>query len=677
MAQQLQTISLEAAGFAGINTQDSPTTMDTSFAAVANNCIIDKSGRIGSRKGSLALTALGAGDSTALYLAAGTVDSIFEFVNSEGISTTFSCGGAGSPNNHIWIGDTELNSVKPSGYNITSNNWKMASLADKAYFFQRGHEPLVWNGSGDLEVLKDSQHSNGTPPQANEVIAAYGKLWATDVVNNKHTLYWSDTLLGGHWNGGASGSLDLRTVFPSGFDETVALAAHNGFLIIFCKQSILIYSGAESPATMVLQDVIENIGCIERDSVQNTGSDIIFLSDDGLRTLGRTIQEKSSPIGNLSKNVRNDLMASVSRHESPIKSVYSPEEAFYLLSLPDEDITYCFDLRVLLPDNSARVTTWSQIDPRCFVRKRNGDLYFGKNKGIFKYVGYVDDFGTLADQKANNYTMAYESHPMHFGKPSNLKFLKKLETSVIGNVGENSTLKWYYDYNPNNPNTFTIAPPSAEPTSVEYSNATQFIKNGSFTSNIDEWTVITGTASWSSGTIALNASTTATQQLNNLVSGKTYKIYFDVLNASGGGDTGQVMVATDGTTNVLYNSGEVTNGSYSATFTYDGNVQYVFLDSDSGGSVNFDNVAVFEADSITSSNTGYTGAEFSNTNTPANVSDTSYTGSEYTSGVYIQTPHASGSGNGRTVTIGLDAIISGSVYSIQRIDIQVLLGRTI
>jgi hypothetical protein len=44
MAQQLQSITITAPGFAGINTQDAPLAQDASFSAVADNCVIDKEG---------------------------------------------------------------------------------------------------------------------------------------------------------------------------------------------------------------------------------------------------------------------------------------------------------------------------------------------------------------------------------------------------------------------------------------------------------------------------------------------------------------------------------------------------------------------------------------------------------------------------------------------------------
>ena len=546
MAQQLQAVSIVAPAFSGINNQDSPTAIDTSFAATANNCVIDKFGRIGSRKGSVLLTETYSSDfPSAGYLYTNPVEFIDEFIDNQGVSTVFFSGGQGSgsgSNRYIFKDPVTPDNVTPASYYPSANNWKMASLANKAYFFQRGHEPLIYNGSGDLEVLNGSQHSNGTAPQANEIIAAYGKLWAADIDGNKHTVYWSDTLLGGHWNGGVSGSLDLRTVFPSGFDEVTALAAHNGFLIIFCKDCILIYSGAESPASMVLNDVIQGVGCVERDSVQNTGSDIIFLSKDGVRTLGRVIQEKSAPMRDISKNIRDELILEVTRHAGPIKSVYSPEEAFYVLSLPEENLAYCFDMRSFLPDGSARVTTWSDINPKCFVRRRNGDILFGQLFGVYKYTGYNDSTRASGGSaiapaaiELKTYLMKYESNSMDFGKPSNLKFLKQLEVSVAGNLGEDSVLRWYYDYDPNTEGNFTITPPALEPNEGEF--------------NIGEFT--------------------------------------------------------------------------------------------------------------------------------AAVNETGYVGTEYASGVYIQTPHANGTGNGRVLTMGLNATIDGSPYSIQRIDLKVLLGRTL
>jgi hypothetical protein len=227
-------------------------------------------------------------------------------------------------------------------------------------------------------------------------------------------------------------------VWPTGYDEIVALAEFNDLLVIFGKRSILLYSGASSPSTMVLADIITNIGCIARDSVQSTGTDLLFLSDTGVRSLGRVIQEKSNPIGDVSKNVRDEMMFTVNTQTNDIKSVYSPEHSFYLLFLPTSSIVYCFDTRGKLEDGSNRATTWPSTKILCGDRAADGTLYLGSIKGINKYSGYLDDTST--------YTLRYYTNPLSFGDASRLKILKEINFTVIGGQGAPVTVNWGYDY---------------------------------------------------------------------------------------------------------------------------------------------------------------------------------------------------------------------------------------
>ena len=243
-----------------------------------------------------------------------------------------------------------------------------------------------------------------------------------DVTGNKYTLFFSDTLDGDDWTGGTSGSLDLTTVWPTGFDEIVAIREFNNFLVIFGKQSILLYSGASAPASMVLADVITGIGCIARDSVQDTGTDLIFLSDSGVRSLGRTIQEKSNPIGNVSKNVRDDIIQRTGLETGNIKSTYSPENAFYLLFFPSSSLVFCFDMRGTLEDGSNRVTTWPSTKILCGSIGSDGTVFLGTSKGINEYSEFLDD--------TSPYTMKYYTQPLAFGDPSRLKILKELIKAI-------------------------------------------------------------------------------------------------------------------------------------------------------------------------------------------------------------------------------------------------------
>ena len=422
MAQQRQSIYVGAPGFRGLNTQDSPVNQDSSFASIAENAVIDKFGRIGARQGIDKITS----STTALGSSAG-IETIFEFTKRDGNIVVFSTG-----NNKIFTGTTTLTDATNS-MTVSANNWKIVSFNGDAYFFQRGHAALEYTTSaGTIGVLSSDA------PDANEACAAFGRLWAGDVTGNKYTLFFSDTLDGDDWTGGTSGSLDLTTVWPTGFDEIVAIREFNNFLVIFGKQSILLYSGASAPASMVLSDVITGIGCIARDSVQDTGTDLIFLSDSGVRSLGRTIQEKSNPIGNVSKNVRDDIIYYTGAETGNIKSVYSPEHAFYLLFYPSSSIVYCFDMRGTLEDGSNRVTTWPSTKIFCGTIASNGTVYLGTAKGINQYNDYLDD--------TSPYTMKYYTQPLAFGDPSRLKILKELSFKVIGGQGSSLVLNWGYDY---------------------------------------------------------------------------------------------------------------------------------------------------------------------------------------------------------------------------------------
>ena len=190
---------------------------------------------------------------------------------------------------------------------------------------------------------------------------------------------------------------------------------------------------------MVLADVITNIGCIARDSVQSTGSDLIFLSDSGVRSLGRVIQEKSNPIGDVSVNVRDDLVQAAAVETGNIKAVYSEENAFYLLILPEvNNLVFCFDMRGKLENGASRVTTWPFTGILCATTTDNNEVYFGNSKGINEYSGFLDDTST--------YTMKYYTNALSFGDASKLKILKEITFTIVGGQGTDLLLNWGYDY---------------------------------------------------------------------------------------------------------------------------------------------------------------------------------------------------------------------------------------
>ena len=505
MASPLQSASIAAPGFFGLNTQESGITLESGFALQATNCVIDKFGRLGARKGWTFLD----------EITDANLQGMHRFVDIDAAEYF----GAWSDDTFYIYSAGTLTAVTYSGsQTITDGNWQAVTLNDRAYLFQAGYEPLYFDTvSGEIKDMSDALSTatvtitsnsttatvthtshgfttgvdvtisganeavfNGTftitvtgantytytmpnsnsnnpatgtitaawyhdvPPEANVALSAYGRLWVANTATNKTTLYWSDLLDGSDWSSGTAGSLDISGILVYGNDEIVAIGAHNGFLIVFCKNNIIIFGDSDNnqqyldPATLQLVEVINGVGCIARDSVENTGNDILFLSDSGLMSLGRVIQEKSTPMRDLSKNVRDDLVQLI-ESETPanIKATYSPSNAFYLLSFPTTKQVYCFDMRQPLQDGSARVTIWNNMEFTDWLAF-DGEIYMTHNDGLARYSGYQDN--------GASYRMVYFTNYFDLGSASQTKILKRLSMTVIGATGQDFVVKSGFDY---------------------------------------------------------------------------------------------------------------------------------------------------------------------------------------------------------------------------------------
>ena len=528
MAEEFVNGSIQAPGFYGLNLQDSSVQLSSGFALEANNCVIDKYGRIGARKGWTTVNSTSAGS--------GSFKTIFELVKADGnvvlsaannklytgmstlsqekvCNTHFHTGTYSQSGTTVTVtitshgysvGNTLLLNIStgtlPSGYytvatviggnsftvtaaasattsgnisgaidilttyNITADNWQMVGMpygtgptqSAHAVLAQASHPILVYHRLG----TSSHTHSDGyglqrlgdvgNVPTAHTVstfmpncaLSAYGRLWVADITSDKQTVYFSDLQNPAEWQTGTSGYLDISAVIPTG-DPITALASYNNFLVIFCRRHIVVYSGADTPETMKVSDVILGTGCIARDSVVNVaGTDILFLSETGVQSLLRVIQEKSLPFRDVSKNVRDDLLTNVySEDVNNIKAVYYGPDAFYLLAIPSTNITYCFDTRGILENGASRATIWNSITPTAFCVLENRDLYIGKVGYLGRYTGQEDN--------GEPYRMSYYTNYFDMDKPAALKILKKVNIITIGGSNQALIIKWGYDYTAN------------------------------------------------------------------------------------------------------------------------------------------------------------------------------------------------------------------------------------
>jgi len=454
----LQTTSISAPGFLGLNTQDSGVNLESGYATTANNCLIDKFGRLGARKGWQLKT-------TSTPIASGsTVDSIFEFKDVDSTVTILS-----AANNKLLKGtttQTEVSIYEADETTVktragTGNRWQWASLLEGtgptaesyAVATQRGNNMLVYRRrghSGDYIFQEIVDYVDGSIPTGVTTfdpdccLSAFGRIWTAGITSNQSTIYFSKINEPANFAGSGSGVLDISTVV-GGNDQIVALAQHNNYLIVFCTHHIVVYEGANSPATMQLADVVKGIGAIARDSVQATGTDLIFLSRSGVRSLNRTIQEKSLPMRELSLNIKDDLSSYLAVETlNNIRSVYYENDAFYLITFPGSRIMLYFDLRSALPNGAARATIWKSDDGsvyNAFCNTEDRKLLLGVPNGIAEYSGYLDNTAT--------YDFEYYTAASDMQQPTTNKLLKRAELVVIGSGEQDFTFKWGYDYNLN------------------------------------------------------------------------------------------------------------------------------------------------------------------------------------------------------------------------------------
>lgn len=435
--QPIRTFSITAPGFAGLNTQDASVDMDSKFALEANNCIIDKFGRVGSRKGWTAVTTANTD------LGSNYIESMGELVEPDGTKTVIAAGNGfifkltGSTLTTLTYGG---GGVAPT---ITDNNWQMCCLNNGILLFQEGYDPLIYDTALSTTTFRRiGEHPtySGTAAKNHCAITAYGRIWSARSDTDKNTMQWTDTLTHQKWSGGTAGSLNLHGVWPQGGDEIMGLAAHNNQLIIFGKRQTLIYTGAKDPSTMTLYDSISNCGCVGRDTIQNTPDDIVFLSAGGVRSIARTIQEKSAPITTISRTVNDDIKQYIENEGTgdTIKSVFSPIDSFYLLTFVGSRVTYCFDMRTPMQDGSYRATTWSGIRPRSYLRTIDHVLYTGQAGTLGEYTGYSDN--------GVQYRMSWYGSWLDFGDPIRTSVLKKINMTLVGTLNQQVVYKWGFDY---------------------------------------------------------------------------------------------------------------------------------------------------------------------------------------------------------------------------------------
>lgn len=488
-AQQQQNITIPAPGSMGLNTEQSPTAQDGSFCLKANNAIIDQFGRIGSRKAFAELTTVynltysdhASKDSETLEVLAletGTISGT-QYTVAIVKNVQYSIAGAVVQTDYFFVklektgANWELNEITmPAPASPTAlDKAKIVAFNEAFYVFSAGNEAMVWDGTtmqvlftgvADTDYIAPQDDTGVIASTINGDIAcsAYGRLWVSGVGGDHNVIYFSDLLIGTQWYDGraapadsqnTAGIIDLKEYWPTGSDDVRAIVAHNNALYVFGRRSILVWgnpSGDPAGANGIfLQDAISNIGCVTQDAIAVTGNDVLFVDDTGVRSLGRTIQEKSVPLGDLTLNVRREISTIIQEtiDKDSISIDYWPEESISVVTFPEQSLAYVLDMRAPSPTGGSRITKWNNCVHRrsLYVELTTGSMVLlgsTNGEGILEYRGYEQWDG-------NAYVFEYESPGQTFGQPANLKFIKQIDYTCVSTfTAGTATASWAFDY---------------------------------------------------------------------------------------------------------------------------------------------------------------------------------------------------------------------------------------
>ena len=461
MPVPLLPLTIQAPGYKGLNTENSDLTLDPGWATQLNNVVFDTSGRACSREGNVVV-------STNDPFAANPprVIHIHESIDSSGntLSTPI-IAGLDSSTYKIFQGTSgSLTAITGSITGSTESNFQFTdftkdasgTLTEHIIGFQKGHAPIVAASTAGVPQAFADLAGTAIPASGNCVHSAFGRLWCTDDARQK--LFYSSLLLHTHWTT-TGGNLVMSTYWPNGNDHIIAITNWENKLVVFGEQSIIIFQNMDSVFTggNSLWDIIDGIGCVARDSVQSIGSDVLFLSDSGVRSLRKTVVEGKAPLSDFSDSVRTELLLSVTNGDMDyVKSLYSPDKGFYLLIFGDVGKIFHFDVsnieqaRSLPEAEMVRISTWDSTDIYCGSAARSNVIYLGvhpdsDNIGqLAKYGGYVDGTST--------YLMDYTSPWLDLSSEQEggtwLKIIKKINLLMQGGDTYTATLGLSYDFSP-------------------------------------------------------------------------------------------------------------------------------------------------------------------------------------------------------------------------------------
>ncbi len=435
MAAILSARTVADFGFGGINLRDPEFSLPSADLVRGENLVVDESGRLSVRNGFVqefqpaALNGL-------------TVKNCILHLNQDGYEIVV----VACSDFRLYAswddGQTFTQVAWPGGYTApTSDNWQLVSFEGRVVATLRGQVPLKVEfpsvGTATATALS-------AMPEAHVALAAFGRVWFADTETDKATVTFSDILD----ESTLAGTVSLYEAWKSG-DKITALQAFQDTLVIFCTNHIIIYQRPDTIDYLAIREVIPGMGCIGRDAVAATGSDLVFVHNNGIHALSRAIASGYQPSQmNVSGRVDRVLTALIkSENFELVRSFYSPALGFVIFMFNTVGEIYIFDPRGIDDKGAWRSFKWTFASaptrPRAMFELPSGQLYGVGGFGVYLYKNHADGLSG-AGVDINGYA---ESGYVTFENSAQINALKKATFTLFTGPSSRVNFTWFNEEN--------------------------------------------------------------------------------------------------------------------------------------------------------------------------------------------------------------------------------------
>ena len=275
---------------------------------------------------------------------------------------------------------------------------------------------IIGNGSGATATATVSP-----PPQnLRLLINTENRLFAVGSGDTRNTLYASDILDPAVWD--ASNSIVVNG--DDGDQITAIVPYYKNRIIVFKKRRVFqvdIPSDATTAADWVVSIISNNTGCVAAGTAVQVSSDILFLSDNGIRSLVRSVADDFSSVGVPISEVIKDVIQSINTDSIRISTAIYYDNRYFLAvptgsnNVNDTLIVYNTVLGAFEGTWSPKVmqftlTNFNQAGTRAMFKKVNGV--------IEQYAGYKSPAGTVSSDYQDagaNYDSYVRTKDFNFG----------------------------------------------------------------------------------------------------------------------------------------------------------------------------------------------------------------------------------------------------------------------